>query len=1385
MQEISGLEENCLQHGVIPALDAGIQQYEIARSIRNKVSSEPGNDRCGECGNDKGGMPGMTVGRHLKGDEYMKKRILFTKLTLLCVGLLFFASCSDLLGFQEGTSSARNGGNGKVIFNGSICVTGALPSSLNEICHAELDSASINSSSRSALPSFTIGPEYYYYVTATQTDGSGTFNINNPSDFDTTNGVTFALELATGSWNIECGIKKAKTSGTASDDDLPVMSDTYPATVSTANPVVSHTFYPKPGQNGEGKVELKISVYTEISDFDRVTASCSKSAWAEKVSEPVYDTDSGNWIIQTNPSNTLPSGTYEVTFNFYNTSNILLYSTVQIINVFDNMTTNAWLSDGSGAINDEGTFAISGSLVTSFARTTFYVGQTAAATSVEVTASDITGNGSPYAPFETVTKAVEVIAATGNSSKDYRIFVSGTVTGAQEISDAVNGKANSITIAGYNGLDSSGEPKDALSCSGSTDAVTLKVFSTVSVTLKNIKLLGDSTPTSKTMVLVLDNNYATDVTIEEGVWITGNDTSSFTEETFSAVFVGVDGKLTMNGGKISGNKCMSGGGIVVGGTFVMTGGEISGNEATASGGGVHNVGIFTFSGGEVTGNTSSSVGSGINNQGTLNMSGDAFVAGGNDIYLAGEGNKITLTGALTAHSASDQIAITPSEWTRGKAIVQAGGSVTKLTSYKDYFALTDSDWNTNVSSDEKALLLDAPIYVAGQTLSELIECTEVGNDTSGKGTKSAPYATLKKACALLTNSSADYTIFIDGILTGVQEVSGSSLQANSLKIQGTGTDATINGNKGGPALQLTEAINNITILKLNITNGKTGSNGGGILIPDASNGVITKVTLGDGTADNGVGIYENTAVNGGGIYIGLGNELTITNGCKIYNNTAIDEHPPLIAMPCGGGIYSKSTINMSGGEIYGNKIDWNNSILAYGGGLYINANDDESVAFNFSGGRIYGNKARYGGGIYNGAKLFMSGSAVVGNKDKKSLVTETDIENGANFAIIGGGIYNTKYFYIGYTSESQKNTGFSGGIFFNYAQSMGGGVYNDALTDSDLSIVKIAGGSIACNRAESGGAVCQGENSSLEMGDYAYIPQDNACTNDIYLSSDKFITVNSQLKKTEYGWGQAKTVITHASSVSDTKVLDGSSVSDEYKHFSINSDSFYIGSDGLLHAPETKTASTLEELKTIVTSLTEGAGVEIDVTADITCSASWNDPVLKIPEYATLILKSSDSKTIKCSTSANYSADPRLIELDKGAKLVLDGITLAGSSESTNFVRAVHTNSGGAIIMKGSTVIKDFYYSGLGTGLFYLSQGSIFTMQGGTISNCLAGRGGSVAAFWKGIFNFYGGSITGCRSPFYFDVGGLVNWKKSATVYDDYISTSLENNNTKVNIINE
>ena len=1047
----------------------------------------------------------MTRGRQLKGDEYMKKRTLFTKLTLLCAGLLFFASCSMIdsaenaaLKVETAFASGQSSGQ-KFSFSGSICVTGALPASL---CRADGDSVS----SRSALPSVgetSLSQMDYYFVTATQTDGSGTFSINsfnNPSDFDTTNGVIFALSLGSGTWQIISGVKRSPTSSSvnASTDPI-IMSDTYPATLSAANPVVNHTFYPKPSQSGSGLVGLSMTIPSTVSE---VTTTCSNSNWRDNISVNVAGTSVTVMTKNMTSGGSTPSGSYEVTFNFFDEYGILLYSTVQTINVFDNMTTNTWVSDGSGVIGDSGEFSLTADLVSQFARTTFYVGQTAAATSVEVTASDITGSGSPYAPFETVTKAAEVIAATGDSSKDYRIFVSGTVTGAQEISDAVNGKANSITIAGLNGLDSNGEPKDALSCSGSTDAVTLEVFSTVPVTLKNIKLLGDSTPTSKTMVLVLENAYETDVTIEEGVWITGNDTSSFTEETFSAVYVGLDGKLTMNGGKISGNKCMSGGGIVVGGTFVMTGGEISGNEATAFGGGVYNVGIFTFFGGKVSGNTSSSVGSGINNQGTLNMSGDAFVAGGNDIYLAGEENKITLTGALTAHSASDQIAITPSEWKRGTTVVQADG--TNLTTlkkdgeydYTNYFAISDADWETKLSTDNKSLMLDAPIYVAGTGRSV---CTDDGDDTNGTGTKSKPYATIAKAVEAIAalNTSADYTIYIDGTVTGAQTI-GTSLddKASSLKIEGVnpldsdGKPTTIlNGNFTssslvGTTLTVRTSVS-VTISNLKITGGNMLSSGGGIHNSSNSNLTIASGSL----------VIGNKAGNSGGGICNLGT-LTISSG-EVSGNEAGSY---------GGGVYNSGTFTMTSGTISGNR-NTNTSTSYGGGGIYTTG------TFNMTGGTVKGNSAGN-----NGGGLYVKGTSSISSSISGGIITE------------------------------------------NTAATSGGGIY----AESGLSLT---GGEITLNKSTLGGAVAA-YGSGLSMGGSVHIPSgakdengilvEGTGMNDLGMASggdnDTTVTLISPLSLHS---DSEPIILTPETYTKDTQALtaaEGVTIANECKKFKVLSD---------------------------------------------------------------------------------------------------------------------------------------------------------------------------------------------------------------------------------------
>ena len=216
---------------------------------------------------------------------------------------LIFASCSNLFTSQESLPS-----NTKIHFTGTLCLTGALPASLNQV---QGDSVA----SRSALPSITPGLDYYYYVTATQTDGSGTFNINSINDsgsFDTSNDVTFALELTTGKWNIECGIKKAASSGVVSGNDVTVMSDTYPAPLTSANPVLNHTFYPKPSQSGSGSLELTFTY--DNGTVDSVIVKCGSDEWTRSSSSTTQ------WTVS---EDSIDSGTYDVNIYFYKNAVVL------------------------------------------------------------------------------------------------------------------------------------------------------------------------------------------------------------------------------------------------------------------------------------------------------------------------------------------------------------------------------------------------------------------------------------------------------------------------------------------------------------------------------------------------------------------------------------------------------------------------------------------------------------------------------------------------------------------------------------------------------------------------------------------------------------------------------------------------------------------------------------------------------------------------------------------------------------------------------------------------------------------------------------------------------------------------------------------------------
>ena len=100
------------------------------------------------------------------------------------------------------------------------------------------------------------------------------------------------------------------------------------------------------------------------------------------------------------------SGIWEVAVNFRDNEDQLLYSSIQIICVYDNLETKTWESSKTVADSNElipstgtnaGVLYLTTLLVDSYGLTDFYVDKTSG--------NDTTGNGSPMKPFKTITKA--------------------------------------------------------------------------------------------------------------------------------------------------------------------------------------------------------------------------------------------------------------------------------------------------------------------------------------------------------------------------------------------------------------------------------------------------------------------------------------------------------------------------------------------------------------------------------------------------------------------------------------------------------------------------------------------------------------------------------------------------------------------------------------------------------------------------------------------------------------------------------------------------------------------------------------------------------------------------------------------------------------------
>ena len=243
---------------------------------------------------------------------------------------------------------------------------------------------------------------------------------------------------------------------------------------------------------------------------------------------------------------------------------------------------------------------------------------------------------------------------------------------------------------------------------------------------------------------------------------------------------------------------------------------------------------------------------------------------------------------------------------------------------------------------------------------------------------------------------------------GTLTVTDSSVSENSATI-GAYSSAW-----GGGILNLGTA----TISGSTISNNQSEAYGGG-LYNETGTATISNSTISENSAvENGGGLYtwgagdtltindsiisQNYANNGGGIYGYKG--TVVVSGCTISDNTTAKSgagignydgiliaNDSLIAdnraavgggWGYGGGIYSKSTLTVSGCTITGNTAIVDGSNNTCGGGIYISGDTDENdTTAVIQNTLIDDNASDWGGGIYNdvGGKLTVSDCVISNN----------------------------------------------------------------------------------------------------------------------------------------------------------------------------------------------------------------------------------------------------------------------------------------------------------------------------------------------------------------------------------------------------------------------
>lgn len=323
------------------------------------------------------------------------------------------------------------------------------------------------------------------------------------------------------------------------------------------------------------------------------------------------------------------AGTYLAIMKFYNSTTVssstevAVNSAVQQVSVYSGMTTDCWFIGGKkhGTTAADGTFKPSALELTKYDFTELYVcgtdggGESDGKRSFYVSSNfassvpdgnDTTGDGSMAKPFATVQKAVDTIAAFGDTSKKYTIYVDGTVEPLYADTYFNDGTFISIKGTTPSNLDLTIKGLSAVSKAVLNAKQKDRRYGRVltskntSLTLENLKITGGKVNNSGGIYIISGNLTLKKCAVTKNESSDGGGGIQFDGEKLivedseisgnngdpGGIWVMEDSAQTkIKNSNIKNNVAKSGGGLKLAGESTIEGCDISGNKAESSVGG--------------------------------------------------------------------------------------------------------------------------------------------------------------------------------------------------------------------------------------------------------------------------------------------------------------------------------------------------------------------------------------------------------------------------------------------------------------------------------------------------------------------------------------------------------------------------------------------------------------------------------------------------------------------------------------------------------------------------------------------------------------------------------------------------------------------------------